>query len=82
MPKMDLIFVSSGRHPETESLIRKATDSRFAHAELALDIDGGRWIVEAVRPAVRFSVPTLFDDATELQLIQVEISELSVIIDL
>ena len=75
MPKMDLIFVSSGRHPETETLIRKATNSRFAHAALALDIDGGRWIVEAVRPAVRFSIPTLFDDATELQVIQVEISE-------
>jgi len=75
MPKMDLIFVSSGRHPETESLIRKATGSRFAHAALALDIDGSRWIVEAVRPAVRFSIPALFDDATELQVIQVEISE-------
>ncbi|MHC1760413.1 MAG: hypothetical protein AB9917_21995 [Negativicutes bacterium] len=75
MPKMDLIFVSSGRHPETEALIRKATSSRFAHAALAIDINGHRWIVEAVRPAVRFSFPGLFDHATELQTISVEISE-------
>ena len=75
MPKMDLIFVSSGRHPETEALIRKATGSRFAHAALAIDIDGGRRIVEAVRPAIRFSASNLFDDAAELQTISIEISE-------
>lgn len=75
MPKMDLIFVTSGRHPETEALIRKATNSRFAHAALALDINGSRWIVEAVRPAVCFSFSNEFDNATELQTISVEITE-------
>lgn len=75
MPKMDLIYVSSGRHPETEALIRKATKSRFAHAALAIDVDGSRMIVEAVRPAVRFSPPDLFNDATELSIISVEITE-------
>lgn len=75
MPTMDLIYVSSGRHQETEALIRKATNSRFAHAALAIDVDGARWIVEAVRPAVRFSIPSLFDNATELQVIPIEITE-------
>lgn len=75
MARMDLIFVSSGRHPEIEALIRTATGSRFAHAALGISIDGTEWIVEAVRPAVRFSEPSIFQDATELQIIPVEITE-------
>jgi len=75
MPNMKLIFVSSGRHPETEAIIRKATNSKFAHAALEIAIDGKPWIVEAVRPAVRFSPSNLFDDATELSTISVEITE-------
>ena len=75
MPKMDLIFVSSGRHPETEALIRKATNSRFAHAAIGLEVEGVYFISEAVRPAVRFSEGNQFKDATELQTITVEITE-------
>ena len=75
MPRMTLVYVSSGRHPETEALIRRATRSRFAHAALEIEIDGQTWIVEAVRPAVRFSPPSIFDEATELQRISVDITE-------
>jgi hypothetical protein len=75
MPKISMIFVSSGRHPETEALIRKATGSRFSHAAIGITIDGMEWIVEAVRPVVRFSKPDLFQEATELQIITVEVTE-------
>ena len=75
MPKMDLIFVSSGRHALTEGLIRKATDSEYAHAALGIEIEGVYWVVEAVRPAIRCSPANIFDGATEKQVISVEITE-------
>lgn len=75
MPKMDLIFVSSGRHALTEGIIRKATDSEYAHAALGIEIEGVYRIVEAVRPAIRCSPTNIFDDATNLQKISVEITE-------
>jgi len=75
MPKMDLIFVSSGRHALTEGLIRKVTGSKYAHAALGIEIEGVYWIVEAVRPAIRCSPANIFDDATQKQIISVEITE-------
>jgi len=75
MPKMDLIFVSSGRHALTEGIIRRVTDSKYAHAALGIEIEGVYWIVEAVRPAIRCSPAHIFDDATEKQIISVEITE-------
>lgn len=75
MPNMDLIYVSSGRHPTTEGIIRKATGSRYAHAALGIEVEGRYMIVEAVRPAVRFSPGNIFDNATELQTIRVMITE-------
>lgn len=75
MLKTDLIFVSSGRHALTEGLIRKATGSEYAHAAIGIEIEGIYWIVEAVRPAIRCSPANIFDAATNLQKISVEITE-------
>ncbi len=71
---IDLIYVSSGRHKETEALIRKATGSLYAHAAVGLWVNGAYRILEAVRPAVRFSPADIFDGATELEIISIEVT--------
>lgn len=75
MPKMDLIFVSSGRHVLTEGLIRGVTGSDYAHAAVGIEIEGAYRIVEAVSPAIRCSPADIFDNAKNLQKISVEITE-------
>lgn len=74
--KLTCIWVTSGRHPETEALIKRATNSRFSHAAVKLDYPGkGEVIFEAVRPCLRFSPPDLFDTATVVETSDIELTE-------
>jgi hypothetical protein len=75
MPKLDLIYVTTGRHPTAEKLICKATNSQYSHAAIGVEIDGEYRIVEAVRPAVRIALGSLFDECQIKQIISLPISE-------
>lgn len=75
MSTLDLIFVTTGRHPELEALICKTTNSQFSHAAIGFEMDGRQVIVEAVRPAIRFAPAGEFDGASALQVISIPISE-------
>lgn len=72
---LDLIYVSTGRHPALEKLICEATNSDYAHAAIGIEIEGQYRIVEAVRPAVRIVAGNAFDDCQIKQVISLSISE-------
>lgn len=72
---LDCIFVTTGRHPETEQLICAATRGRFAHAATRIDIDGRPMVIEAVRPAVRMAPGDVFDSCAVLEVHSLPISE-------
>lgn len=75
MSTLDLIYVTTGRHPELEALICKTTNSEFSHAAIGFEMDGRQVIVEAVRPAIRFAPAGEFAGAPALQVISLPISE-------
>lgn len=75
MNTLDCIFVTTGRHPETEKLICKATGSIYSHAAARFNIEGKPLIVEAVRPAVRIVPGDAFDTCQVLQVVSLPISE-------
>lgn len=75
MKTLDLIFVTTGRHPELDALICKTTNSQFSHAAIGFEMDGRQVIVEAVRPAIRFAPAGEFDGAPALQVISIPITE-------
>lgn len=75
MSTLDLIYVTTGRHPELEALICKTTNSQFSHAAIGFEMDGRQVIVEAVRPAIRFAPEGEFDGAPALQVISFPITE-------
>ena len=75
MKTLDLIYVTTGRHPETEKLICKATRSQYAHAAVRIEIEGKQRIVEAVRPAVRMAPGNAFNDCAIMQVISIPITE-------
>ena len=75
MKKMELIYVTTGRHPETEALICKATKSFYAHAAIRIEIEGKPMIVEAVRPAVHIVPGNAFDGCEIMQIVSLPISE-------
>lgn len=70
------IWVTSGRHKETEKLILTATKSRVAHAAVEIDHPvRGRVVFEAVRPCLRFSPPDIFDGATYIEKSDIELTD-------
>lgn len=75
MPILDCIFVNTGRHPEAEALICKATGSLYSHAATRFEVEGEKIIVEAVRPAVRVVTGDFFDDCETIQIISLPITE-------
>ena len=75
MSTLDLIYVTTGRHPELEALICKTTNSQFSHAAIGFEMDGRQVIVEAVRPAIRFAPAGEFNGAPALQIISLPITE-------
>lgn len=75
MDKLDLIFVTTGRHKVTEKIICEATNSIYSHAAIGVMIEGQYRIVEAVRPAVRIVPGEFFDDCTIKQVISLPITE-------
>lgn len=75
MSTLDLIYVTTGRHPELEALICKTTNSQFSHAAIGFEMDGRQVIVEAVRPAIRFAPTGELDGASALQVISLPITE-------
>lgn len=76
MPNIELIWVTSGRHPETEALICKATKGRYGHAAVRMEIPGrGDCIVEAVRPAARIVEGTAFDACLVREVMTLSLTE-------
>lgn len=76
MRSITCIWVTSGRHPETETLIKKATDSKYSHAAVALEHpEKGPVIFEAVRPCLRFAPIDLFNDAECIERSVVTLTE-------
>jgi hypothetical protein len=75
MKTLDLIYVTTGRHPAMEKLICEATNSEYSHAAIGIEIEGEYRIVEAVRPAVRIAPGNAFDDCPIKQVISLPISE-------
>lgn len=75
MKTLDCIFVTTGRHPETEKLICKATGSKYSHAAIRFEVEGKPVIVEAVRPAVRIVPGNAFDSCEIKQVVALPISE-------
>ncbi len=75
MSTLDCIFVTSGRHPEAEALICKATGSIYSHAATRFEVEGEKIIVEAVRPAVRVVPGAFFDDCKTIQVVSLLITE-------
>ncbi|MBP2635569.1 MAG: Permuted papain-like amidase enzyme, YaeF/YiiX, family [Firmicutes bacterium] len=75
MLSLDLIYVTTGRHPALEKLICEATNSDYAHAAIGIEIEGQYRIVEAVRPAVRIVDGSAFDNCQIKQVSSLPISE-------
>lgn len=77
MKLVEMIWVTSGRHPETEALICKATKSRFGHAAIRMEIPGrGVCICEAIRPVAQIvENPNYFDGATAIEILPVEVTD-------
>ncbi|MCM0760654.1 hypothetical protein M7775_19065 [Sporomusa sphaeroides DSM 2875] len=72
---IDLIYVTTGRHPTVEKIICEATNSKYSHAAIGIEIEGTYRIVEAVRPAVRIVPGNYFDNCTIKQVVSLPISE-------
>lgn len=75
MNTLDLIYVTTGRHPELEKLICETTNSIYAHAAIGIVIEGEYKIVEATRDGVRIVDGNLYDGCDIKQVIQLPINE-------
>lgn len=75
MQKLDLIYVTTGRHQTMEKIICEATNSEYSHAAIGIEIEGTYRIVEAVRPAVHIVSGNYFDSCKIKQVISLPLSE-------
>lgn len=74
MYNLDCIYVSSSEPSEVEDIIRKATNSIYAHAATILEIEGCIRTVEAVRPMVHMAKGDLYSDYAIKQVISFQIT--------
>ncbi len=75
MSTLDLIYVTTGRHPEVEKAICEVTDSVYAHAAVGITIEGEYKIVEATGEGVKIKDGNLYDGCKTLQIIKLPIAE-------
>lgn len=75
MITLDLIYVTSGKHPELEKLICETTRSQYAHAALGLMIEGEYFTLEATLEGVKLKQGDIYADYPIKQVIKLPITE-------